>query len=78
MTTTDTVVIEDKEENRPGRPPLSKEEPTVRKTVTFPMSYLSRIKALGDGQISPGVRRAVDLAEQNLSNDEAEGSEDSD
>lgn len=59
-------IVGGEEEGRtPGRPPLS-DEPTIRRTVTLPESYAVRIERLGRGKFSPGVRRALDLAEEYL------------
>ena len=47
---------------RAGRPTLSV-EPTVRINAKVPQSVKDRIKWLGDGNISLGVRRAIDATE---------------
>lgn len=43
-----------------GRPPLSPAEPTVRVTVTLPAALAARLKELGEGNASAGVRRLLD------------------
>lgn len=45
----------------PGRPTLSDEEPTVRINAKVPSSVRDIIKAIGEGNISEGVRRMVEL-----------------
>lgn len=46
-----------------GRPPLSA-APTVRVTVTLPAPLAARLKALGEGNASRGVRRLLDVVGQ--------------
>lgn len=42
-----------------GRPPLSS-SPTVRVTVTLPAPLAARLKELGEGNASAGVRRLLE------------------
>jgi hypothetical protein len=44
-----------------GRPALFPAEPTVRATVTLPAALAARLRELGNGNLSAGIRR---LAEQ--------------
>lgn len=49
---------------RPGaggvKPALSADEPTVRATITLPASLLERLRELGNGNVSRGVRILLD------------------
>ena len=44
-----------------GRPPAYR-EPLVRKTVTLPISYVEQLTALGDGNLSEGIRLLAETA----------------
>ncbi len=46
-----------------AKPPLSPDDPTVRKTVTLPQSMVERLEKLGDGNVSLGIRRLLENAQ---------------
>lgn len=43
-----------------GRKPLSDREPTGRHAVTMPDSYWEASRDLGDGNVSAGIRKALE------------------
>lgn len=45
-----------------GKPPLSENEKTVRKSLVMPESMASFLTELGGGTFSEGVRRAARIA----------------
>lgn len=45
-----------------GRKPLTPGEPMKRKVVTMDEMTLRKLRVLGDGNISQGVRRAAEVA----------------
>jgi hypothetical protein len=50
-----------------GRPRLSQEEDSARITVTVPLSLRAYFMALGDGNLSEGVRRAGEYHKESQS-----------
>jgi hypothetical protein len=47
-----------------GRPvgvTLAPDEATVRKTVTLPQSMVDRLEQLGEGNVSLGIRRLLEM-----------------
>ena len=44
-----------------GRPPAYT-EPLLRKTVTLPVSYVERLTAFGNGNLSEGIRLLAETA----------------
>lgn len=49
---------------KPGRPRLAKPGQVVRLVVTVPQPYRDIAKRLGDGNISAGVRIALERADK--------------
>ena len=43
-----------------GRKPISEAEPTLEAAITLPRSYWERLRELGDGNASAGVRRLLE------------------
>ena len=48
----------------PGRPKLDASDPTERFTVTLPNSLADKAAELGNGNMSAGVRRAIEAAKE--------------
>jgi hypothetical protein len=47
-----------------GKPALSSTEPTVRKTITLPVSLVRRLEEIGGGNVSLAVRRLLAREEE--------------
>lgn len=47
-----------------GRKPLTTAEPTVKVAITLLPSQVEAMKELGDGNLSAGIRKAIDMTTQ--------------
>lgn len=47
-----------------GRKPLATTEPTVKVSITLLSSQVEAAKQLGDGNLSAGIRKAIEMTTQ--------------
>jgi len=55
-------VAKKKTKKRLGRPTFGKEK-QLQRTVSLSETYMDKLEAIGDGNISAGIRKAVDAYE---------------